>query len=100
MKKQRHITAPLLSLCLLATLLAAPVLAADVYTYEGKGTVTFNHKGHGAVLDCSRCHEGEPGRIPIENKQQGHDLCLNCHKTEKAAGNAQAPVTCSACHVQ
>lgn len=69
--------------------------AADVYTYEGMGTVTFNHKEH-MSLGCKSCHEGKPERIVIETKEQGHDNCLTCHKQQ--GGNA--PTKCSACHIK
>ena len=42
----------LLVVAMLAAFAAAPAFAADVYTYEGKGVVTFNHKGHADKLGC------------------------------------------------
>ena len=75
---------------------SSAVSAADTYTYEGMGTVTFNHAQHAKNLGCASCHEGKPQRIAIENKQQGHAKCLECHKNEK--GNA--PTKCSECHIR
>jgi hypothetical protein len=69
--------------------------AADVYTYEGMGTVTFNHKEH-MSLGCASCHEGKPERIVIENKEQGHANCLECHKEQ----GGSAPTKCNECHIR
>lgn len=77
------------------------VLAADQYTYTGKGTVTFNHAQHGEKMDCSNCHTTEePAAIAITNKKEGHDLCLSCHKLKKKEGNTVAPTSCKQCHVK
>ncbi|OQY24948.1 MAG: hypothetical protein B6I37_02470 [Desulfobacteraceae bacterium 4572_35.2] len=74
-------------------------LAADQYSYTGKGTVTFNHAEHRNIMECSACHTGEePDKIVISNKKEGHGLCLSCHKTEKKKGNKAAPTSCSQCH--
>lgn len=74
-------------------------LAADQYSYTGKGTVTFNHAEHGEKMECSVCHTGEePAKIAISNKKEGHDQCLTCHKAEKKKGNKAAPTSCSQCH--
>lgn len=76
-------------------------LAADQYTYTGKGTVTFNHAEHGKNMDCSSCHTTEePTVIAITNKKEGHDLCLSCHKLKKKEGNTAAPTSCKKCHIK
>lgn len=76
-------------------------LAADQYTYTGKGTVTFNHAEHMTKMECASCHtSAEPTTIAITNKQEGHDLCLTCHKIEKKKGNIAAITGCNACHVK
>lgn len=91
----------LILIALLTLTCAATAIAADQYQYTGKGTVTFDHKSHGEKMDCSTCHKGAtPAKIAIENKKQGHDQCLVCHKAEKKQGNMAAPTKCSACHVK
>ncbi len=85
----------LVVIALLAVFAAAPALAADTYTYTGKGTITFDHKGHGEKLGCDKCHEGEPAKIEVTGKDAGHGTCLDCHKKMKADG---APTKCNDCH--
>ncbi|BCR03831.1 c-type cytochrome [Desulfuromonas versatilis] len=85
----------LLVIAMLTMFAAAPAIAADTYTYTGKGTVTFNHKAHGEKLGCEKCHEGEPKKIEIKDKDTGHATCLDCHKAMKDQG---APTKCNDCH--
>ena len=86
---------------LLSLMLVGNASATDTYEYTGKGTVTFTHTEHGKKMDCSACHTtATPEKIAIENKKQGHDLCLACHKTEKKQGNKAAPTSCKQCHVK
>jgi len=74
-------------------------LLPDTYQYTGKGTVTFTHSAHGKLMACDSCHSGAtPSKITIENKKQGHDLCLACHKTQAKQGNKAAPTKCNQCH--
>lgn len=89
----------LLVAVLLVAVAAAPAIAADVVTYTQKGTITFDHAGHGEKLGCAACHEGEPAQIAIVDKKSGHDLCLACHKTMSKDG-AAAPTKCGECHVK
>jgi c(7)-type cytochrome triheme protein len=96
----------LLIVAILVVFAAAPAFAgepADVYTYSGKGTTTFNHKAHSEKLGCAACHEGTPAKIEIiendmvKGKETGHAACLDCHKKMKGDG---APTKCSDCHVK
>ena len=68
--------------------------AADVMTFENKkGAVTFKHKEHQDRLngDCSKCHEGTPGKFGI-SKEFGHNTCKGCHK------EMNGPTKCNDCH--
>lgn len=68
--------------------------AADVMTFENKkGTITFEHKKHQDALggDCTKCHEGTPGKFGLD-KKFGHKTCKGCHK------EMGAPTKCSGCH--
>ncbi|TRO80283.1 cytochrome c3 family protein [Trichloromonas acetexigens] len=84
----------LLVVAMLAAFAAAPAFAADVYTYEGKGVVTFDHKGHADKLGCEACHQGEPAKIEVTKDSAHKDVCKNCH-TEKGG-----PTKCNDCHVK
>ncbi len=90
-----------LALVSLSLLLSTTAFAAETYLYTGKGTVTFTHDKHGTELGCSSCHTEEtPAKISMENKKQGHDLCLPCHKKEAKQGNKNAPTRCNKCHIK
>lgn len=68
--------------------------AADVITLENKkGTITFNHKAHQERVDgdCTKCHEGTPGKFGID-KDFGHKTCKGCHK------EMNGPTKCNGCH--
>ncbi|MEJ2200195.1 MAG: cytochrome C [Desulfuromonadaceae bacterium] len=73
---------------------AGSAFAADVYTYEGKGVVTFNHKTHGDSLGCDACHQGEPAKIELTKNSAHKEACKDCHK-EKGG-----PTKCNDCHVK
>ena len=89
----KRIIVTLMALAFITTATAA--IAADVITYEGsKGTVTFDHKGHGEKMDCSKCHEGTPAKIAIDKNTAHKALCKDCHKT------MGGPTKCNACHVK
>jgi hypothetical protein len=85
-----------------AVLFAASFLAAATIAFAApesvtltakNGNVTFNHKAHGAAMDCKTCHgDKAPGKLTL-GKDAGHALCLDCHKT-KGAG----PTKCGECH--
>lgn len=82
---------------LLAFIGANVAIAADtdVLTFENKkGTITFEHKAHQERLgdDCTKCHEGTPGKFGID-KTFGHKTCKACHKEMK-----KGPTKCNACH--
>jgi predicted CXXCH cytochrome family protein len=79
---------------MLVAFAATTTFAADTVTLKAKnGDVTFNHKVHGEKLGCVACHgEGTPAKFELD-KDKGHALCLDCHKT-KAAG----PTKCGECH--
>lgn len=82
---------------LLIAFVSSPVLAADApesVTLEAKnGNVTFNHKAHGARMECSTCHgTGTPAKIELD-KDSAHKLCKDCHAS-KGAG----PTKCGECH--
>ncbi|OHB28743.1 MAG: cytochrome C [Desulfuromonadaceae bacterium GWC2_58_13] len=84
----------LLVVVMLATFAAAPAFAADVYTYEGKGVVTFNHKTHADSLGCEACHQGEPAKIELTKDSAHKEACKDCH-TAKGG-----PTKCNECHVK
>ncbi len=85
----------LLVAAMLVAFAAAPAFSADVFTYTGKGTVTFDHKAHADSLGCEACHEGEPASIEVDKTSAHGDTCKGCHKT-KGAG----PTKCNDCHVK
>ncbi|MFZ5774227.1 MAG: cytochrome c3 family protein [Thermodesulfobacteriota bacterium] len=74
---------------------AAVAFAADVVTYNAKqGTVTFNHKAHGAKLgDCAKCHQGTPAKIEMSKDKAHKELCKDCHTKMQ-----QGPTKCADCH--
>lgn len=77
-----------------ATVAVAAENDSEVMTFENKkGTITFNHKAHQEKLagDCSKCHEGTPGKFGI-NKDFGHNTCKACHK------EMNGPTKCNECH--
>jgi predicted CXXCH cytochrome family protein len=84
----------------LALVSAAPAFAAaptapQTLKGEKQPAVTFNHKTH-ASLDCTKCHaDAKGGKIDglVGNKDKGHGLCLECHKTQ-----AKGPTKCAECH--
>ncbi len=85
----------LLVAVMLVAFAAAPAFATDVYTYTGKGTVTFDHKTHADSLGCDACHEGEPAKIEVDKKGAHGATCKTCHKDQKAG-----PTKCNDCHVK
>jgi cytochrome c553 len=67
--------------------------AVDVVTYESKkGNVTFDHKAHSEMMDCAKCHEGEPAKIAVDKKGAHKDTCKSCHK------DMGGPTKCNDCH--
>jgi class III cytochrome C family protein len=98
---------------LAAMLVAAPVFAAEppkgpvtVKAPEGhkQAPVKFDHANH-AKLDCAKCHTDKANAkaVPaVESvkageaspKSSAHDLCLSCHKENKAK------TSCMACHAK
>jgi cytochrome c553 len=86
----------LLVAVLLAALASVPALATDPpdsVTLEAKnGNVTFSHKGHAAMMDCTVCHLPDTFKLEYD-RDSGHAACLDCHK-EKGAG----PTRCGDCH--
>lgn len=82
--------------CLVVVMLvafAASAFAADTVVMKAKnGDVTFNHKAHGAKIDCKLCHgDGVPGKL-VMGKDKAHSLCKDCHS--KQGG----PTKCADCH--
>ncbi len=81
---------------ILVALASVPLIAADApdsVTLEARnGNVTFSHKGHAAMMDCTVCHVADTFKLEFD-RDSGHALCLDCHK-EKAAG----PTRCGDCH--
>ena len=74
---------------------ATTAIAGEVFTYEAsKGTVTFQHDAHKERLggDCSKCHEGTPGKFEVNKKVAHTDLCKKCHKA------MNGPTRCYDCH--
>ncbi|MFL5271101.1 MAG: cytochrome c3 family protein, partial [Anaeromyxobacteraceae bacterium] len=64
--------------------------------------VKFDHANH-AKVDCAKCHSEKANAkvVPVvasakageaSPKSPAHDLCLSCHKENKAK------TTCAACH--
>jgi hypothetical protein len=85
----------LVMMMLLAFVGVNVAIAADVMTFENKkGTITFDHKAHQERLggDCTKCHEGTPGKFGID-KKFGHKTCKACHKSMK-----KGPTRCNDCH--
>jgi predicted CXXCH cytochrome family protein len=83
----------------LALVAAAPAFAAaptgPVKLPAKSGDVTFNHKNHDKV-DCTKCHaDAKGGKIAGLDKDKGHALCVDCHKT-----GAKGPTKCAECHVK
>ena len=94
---------------LAALLLTAPAYAADppaapvsVKAPEGakQSAVQFPHAKH-AKQECAKCHADKANAkvVPAvagvkggDMKNAAHDLCLNCHKENKAKA------MCTACH--
>ena len=90
---------------------AVPALAADapaapvtIKPPEGnkQGAVTFDHKQH-AKVDCKKCHADAANAkvVPAikehkaaDSKGPAHDLCVNCHKENKAKSG------CTNCHAK
>ena len=82
---------------LAAVLFATAAFAAEapkgpVKLEAKQGTVTFEHTKH-AAAKCDACHKGAPGKIGKMSKEEGHKLCLECHKAEK-----KGPQKCGDCH--
>lgn len=69
-------------------------VAADTVVMKAKnGDVTFNHKAHGAAVECKVCHgEGTPGKLTL-GKDKAHKLCKDCHAEKK-----KGPTGCKDCH--
>ena len=77
-----------------ANIAVAANTGAEVMTFENKkGTITFPHKAHQEKLggDCSKCHEGTPGKFGVD-KNFGHKTCKTCHK------KMDGPTKCNGCH--
>jgi hypothetical protein len=119
-------------LALAAALMGPGQLAAqvaptgpDTVVYEARrGNVTFTHRKHAELAECSSCHHAskeekpleyeyqkcsachlEPAQAPVTTNLRAafHDtvnrtgVCYDCHKTEAAAGKS-VPVQCAECH--
>jgi hypothetical protein len=86
-----------------------------------KSAVTFNHKKHGAEQGCVKCHHTQPtlgkdaavkgvscftchdaevkDKRPTAKDMIHRDLCIPCHKEQKAKNEAStAPTSCPQCH--
>jgi len=86
--------------------------AADIQIDGGtRGVVPFPHQAHQDRLgDCNTCHAVFPQEPQALNKQKQagklkpkwvmNKQCVNCHRSEKKAGNPSGPTTCSKCHVR
>ncbi|HET9598751.1 MAG TPA: cytochrome c3 family protein [Anaeromyxobacteraceae bacterium] len=103
----------MLSVALAACLFAAPVLAAEppkgpvtIKAPEGakQPAVKFDHAKH-AKVDCAKCHADKANEKAVpavasvkagdaSPKSASHELCLTCHKENKAKA------TCVACHAK
>ena len=94
----------------------------------GTKPAEFSHRKHQEMdgMECATCHHGKDADgkqtpysgaseevqkcISCHNKTDmanlklnsfklaGHAQCKGCHKTKKAAGNANAPTKCGGCH--
>jgi hypothetical protein len=96
---------------LAALLVTTPAFAADapgapvtVKAPEGakQPAVHFPHAKH-KQLECAKCHADKANAKAVpavagvkggDMKNAAHDLCLNCHKENKAKA------ICTACHVK
>lgn len=76
-----------------------------------QGGVAFPHRVHqDALNDCMVCHQAfaqSSGSIQkakaegtLAKKQVMNKLCIQCHRTEKKAGNKAGPTTCGKCHIK
>jgi hypothetical protein len=75
-----------------------------------RGIVPFPHHRHQKRIgDCAVCHdlfpqqsgaiESRKARQQLGPKEVMNQLCIKCHRAQKAAGKAQyGPITCSQCH--
>ena len=75
----------------------------------GKGLVPFPHQEHQEKLvDCMICHNLFPQQKDsilklkdegkLKKKEIMKDLCIQCHKDRKKAGQEYGPTSCSQCH--
>lgn len=84
----------LLACALMVVFSVSAAMAADTVVLKAKnGDVTFNHKAHGAAVECKVCHgEGKPGKLTLD-KDKAHKLCKECH-----VGKKKGPTGCKDCH--
>lgn len=103
----------IMTAALAAMLVAAPVYAAEapkapvtIKAPEGakQPAVKFDHAKH-AKVDCAKCHTDKANAKAVpavegvkageaSPKSAAHELCLACHKENKAKA------TCVACHAK
>jgi hypothetical protein len=104
------------------------VVAGDTITIDGcankKSAVTFPHKAHEGLTECSTCHHTQEGlaeggeaetcmscHLEPEDaatpkcsemsmsKNPYHKSCIPCHKDEvKKNAESKAPTKCDGCH--
>ncbi len=73
--------------------------------------VDFPHHVHQNVVnDCDACHmtfpmaagiiEEKITRREFRKQQIMNDVCLDCHRAMKTAGQSTGPVACNQCHIR
>lgn len=94
------------SILIILLLFCTPVFAVGdpnfVKTYNtSKGVITFDHYAHSVNMnDCAYCHGLLEDFDNTVSKDFGHKPCKACHKSVNATENANAPVTCTGCHIK
>ena len=78
-----------------ASVAVAAAPAKPVVLQAKSGAVTFSHDGAGhKALKCETCHaDAKGGKIAGLDKDKGHKMCHECHKTQ-----AKGPQKCAECH--
>lgn len=78
-----------------ASVAVAAVPAKPVVLQAKSGAVTFDHASAGhKALKCDSCHaDAKGGKIAGLDKDKGHKMCHECHKTQ-----AKGPQKCAECH--
>lgn len=57
------------------------------------GKISFPHKTHQEMFDCTKCHVNGSGQIAGFGKDWAHKICKGCHSEMK-----KGPTSCKDCH--